>query len=265
MRTDGPVVVALDGSDRSAQTLRWGVDAAVKRRARLVVAHVVAPAVGPWTWAGAPAVPPDTDAVSDDLRAVCHSVAQAHPDLEVAAVLLQGSTVPALAEYSRDAQLLVAGTRSDQTAASLTISTALSWRARCPVALVRDERSTDGAVVVGVDASPDSWFAAGLAAREAVRRCVPLHVLHARRNGHDTQGRETALDVAADLAETYPGLDVRTILTDGDPVRALVEASRTAGLVVVGSRRLRGRRHLVGRRVARLASCPVLVVRDDVA
>lgn len=263
MRTDGPVVVALDGSDRSAHTLRWGVDAAVNRRARLVVAHVVAPAIGPWTWAGAPAVPPDVESVGDDLRAVCHSVAKAHPDLEVAAVLLQGSTVPALAEYSRDAQLLVAGT-SDQSSASLTISTALSWRARCPVALVRGEQRSGGAVVVGVDEKPDSWFAAGLAAREAVRRGTALHVLHARRSPHEDAGRDTALDVAADLALTYPSLDVRSVLVDGDPVQALVEESRTAGLVVVGARRLRGHRRLVGRRVARLAHCPVLVVRDDV-
>ncbi len=263
MRTDGPVVVALDGSDRSAATLRWGVDAAVTRRARLVVAHVVAPTVGPWTWAGAPAVAPDVASAADDLRVVCREVSRAHPDLDVAAVLLQGSTVPTLTEYSRDAQLLVAGTSTDQSPA-LTVSTALSWRARCPVALVRGDLGRSGAVVVGGDETPGSWFAAGLAAREALRRSAPLHVLHARRAGHGTDGRATALDVAADLAETYPSITVRTILADGDPVRALVDASRAAGLVVVGARRLRGRRHLVGRRVARLAACPVLVVRDDV-
>ena len=263
MRADGPVVVALDGSERSAQTLRWGVDAAVTRRARLVVAHVVAPSVGPWTWAGGMAVTPDVEAISGDLRAVCRDVAHAHPDLEVAAVLLQRATVPALAEYSQDAQLLVTGTHSVQP--SLAVSTALSWRARCPVALVRGECSTRGAVVVGVDASPDSWFAAGLAAREALRRDAPLHVLHAHRDKHDVQGRATALDVAADLAETYPSITVRTILAEGDPVHALVEASRTAGLLVVGARRWRWRRRLVGRRVARLASCPVLVVRDEFA
>ena len=263
MRADGPVVVALDGSERSAQTLQWGVDAAVTRRARLVVAHVVAPSVGPWTWAGAMAVPADVDAITAELRAVCRQVAEAHPDLEVAGVLLQGSTVPALAAYSQDAQLLVTGTRPAQP--PLAVSTALSSRARCPVALVRGAGAAHGAVVVGVDESPDSWFAAGLAAREALRRSVPLHVLHARHGRDDVQGRAMALDVAADLAETYPSITVRTILAEADPVSALVEASRTAGLVVVGARHRHWRRRLVGRRVARLADCPVLVVRDEFA
>ncbi|WP_444665334.1 universal stress protein [Cellulomonas sp. CW35] len=262
MRIDGPVVVAVDGTERSVRTLRWGIEAAVQRRARLVVAHVAAPAVGPWTWAGAPAVPADDDALVGELRQVCTRVARAHPDLDVTAVLLHGSTVPALTEYTRDAQLLVTGRRGAPPA-TLTVGTALSWRARCPVAIVREDLVTSGPVVVGVDETPGSWFAAGLAAREARHRGVPLHVLHARRPHDDDAGRRTALDVAADLAETYPDLPVRTFLSDGDPVRALVEASRTAGLLVVGSRQVRGWRRLVGRRVARLASCPVLVVRDE--
>ncbi|UJP39017.1 universal stress protein [Cellulomonas palmilytica] len=262
MRIDGPVVVAVDGTQRSARTLRWGVEAAVQRRARLVVAHVAAPAVGPWTWAGAPAVPPDDDALADELRQVCSTVARDHPDLEVTAALLHGSTVPALTEYTRDAQLLVTGRRGSQPA-TLTVGTALSWRARCPVAIVREDLVTSGPVVVGVDDTPGSWFAAGLAAREAQHRGVPLHVLHVRRTRDDDAGRRTALDVAADLAETYPTLPVRTFLSDGDPVRTLVDASRTAGLVVVGTHQVRGLRRLVGRRVAGLASCPVLVVRDE--
>jgi len=271
MRIDGPVVVALDGTERSARTLRWGVQAAVGRGAPLVVAHVATVAVGPWTWAGAAPVPPDEDALADELRGVCRTVADAHPDLAVSAVVLRGATVPALTELSRDAQLLVAGARTNQTPV-LTVSTALSWRARCPVALVRGRLATSGTdegaepgdpVVVGVDDSPESWLAAGLAAREALRRGVPLHVLHAAPRDAAPGDRVAALDLAADLADTYPALTVRTVLVDADPVRALVDASRTAGLVVVGARRLRLHRPLVGRRVARLASCPVLVVRDE--
>jgi len=262
MRIDGPVVVAVDGTGHSSGTLRWGVEAAVQRRARLVVAHVAAPTVGPWTWAGAPAAPSDDEALVRELRELCTRVARSHPELDVTAVLLRGSTVPALAEYARDAQLLVTGRRGSPTV-PLTVGTALSWQARCPVALVdHDERPTSGPVVVGVDATPGSWFAAGLAAREAVRRGAPLHVLHAQRSAQDTQGRTTALDLAADLARTYPELEVRTFLTEGDPVQALVRASRSAGLLVVGAR-AHGWRRIVGRRVARLSACPVLVVRDE--
>ncbi|MCR6690041.1 universal stress protein [Cellulomonas sp.] len=265
MRIDGPVVVAVDGTDRSAATLRWAAGAAVRRETRLVVAHVVSPPVGPWMWAGVPAVPVDEESLLRELRAACTAVAEAHPGLRVEGVLLHGPTVPTLTRFSADAQLLVAGTRHDG-AAVLTIGTALSWRARCPVALVRGGvRAPEGPVVVGVDGTPGSWLAAGLAAREARRLGRALHVLHACRPGEDDEGRSIALDVAADLAQTYPDLEVRTLLADGDPVPCLVAASRTAGLLVVGAhrwRRTRGR--LVGRRVAPRAACPVLVVRDEV-
>jgi len=269
MRIDGPVVVALDGSEHSAQTLRWGAQAAARRGAALVVAHVATVPVGPWTWSGAAPVPPDEDALADELRDACRTVVHSHPELTVSAVILRGATVPALTELSRDAQLLVTGARADRGPV-LTVSAALSWRARCPVALVRPRAQCapggddpGGPVVVGVDDSPESWLAAGLAAREAGRRGVPLHVLHAAAAATSPADRLAALDLATDLADTYPALTVRTVLVDDDPVSALVAASRTAGLLVVGARRLRLSRRLVGRRVARLASCPVLVVRDE--
>ncbi|MBT0995095.1 universal stress protein [Cellulomonas sp. DKR-3] len=270
MRIDGPVVVAVDGAPGSERTLRWGVAAALRRGARLVVAHVAVPPVA-WSWGGAPAVPPDDEGVLAELRAVCGQIARAHPGLHVQGVLLHGPTVPALTSYAADAQLLVAGTR-DGRRAGRGVGRALSWRARCPVALVRaraagdDEPAADlrpGPVVVGVDGTAASWLAAGLAAREALRDGRALHVLHAWRPGSDDAARQAAAELASDLAVTYPALVVRALLVEADPVDALVEQSRTAGLVVVGARRwwvTRG--GVVGRRVAHRAGCPVLVVRD---
>jgi len=51
----------------------------------------------------------------------------------------------------------------------------------------------------------------------------------------------------------------------GHPVRALVDASRDADLVIVGSRGLRAFEALgsVSERVAHQAECSVLVVRPD--
>ena len=231
MRVDGPVVVALDGTPGSERTLRWGVAAALRRGARLVVAHVVVPPAT-WSWAGAPAVPSDEDAVLEELRSVCRAVARAHPALQVEGVLLRGPTVPALTAYAADAQLLVAGTR-DGRRSGLGVGRALSWRARCPVALVRAPVApaapvtspVTGPIVVGVDGTPASWLAAGLAAREALRDGRPLHVLHAWRTGADDAARDAAADLAADLAGTYPALVVRAVLVQGDPVDALVEQS----------------------------------------
>ena len=52
MRADGPVFVALDGTAHSGQTLRWGVDEAVRRRARLLLVRVVEDAwqATAWSW-----------------------------------------------------------------------------------------------------------------------------------------------------------------------------------------------------------------------
>jgi nucleotide-binding universal stress UspA family protein len=85
-------------------------------------------------------------------------------------------------------------------------------------------------LVVGVDASPGSEPAVAWARAEAARRGVPLERL----------------------------------ATDGDPVAALVDASRTADLVVLGSRGRSGfgdsELGSIAHRVAVQAHCPVVVV-----
>lgn len=75
---------------------------------------------------------------------------------------------------------------------------------------------------------------------------------------------EQALAVAERLAERL-GVPLRTVRADDDPVGELVEAARDAGLLVVGSRGLRGLRALgsVSERVAHRATCSVLVVRPE--
>ena len=72
-------------------------------------------------------------------------------------------------------------------------------------------------------------------------------------------------ETVAGLCEKYPDVVVTETYRRGEPVRRLVEASREASLVVVGSR---GRRMLatnllgsVSRGVAERAYCPVAVVR----
>lgn len=72
-------------------------------------------------------------------------------------------------------------------------------------------------------------------------------------------------ETVAGLCEKYPDVAVTESYRRGEPVRRLVEASRDASLVVVGTR---GRRMLattllgsVSRGVVERAYCPVAVVR----
>lgn len=136
-------------------------------------------------------------------------------------------------------------------------------------------------VVVGVDGSPPSLVAAEHAARAAVQRSRPLHLVHGYlhplgygvpANPYDlglpapTEDAQKMLEqAAADLVGRWPGLAVEVRQVAGGPGATLVEESRRAELVVVGSRGLGGFAGLllgsVGTQVASHAHCPVLVVR----
>ncbi|KKK06049.1 universal stress protein [Micromonospora sp. HK10] len=139
----------------------------------------------------------------------------------------------------------------------------------------------DRPVVVGVDGSPTSLTAAGYAADVAVARSRPLLVVHGYLhplgygvplNPYDlgvpapTEESRQMLDrVAAELAEARPGLRVAVRQVAGGPGATLVEESRRADLVVVGSRGIGGFTGLllgsVSGQVTQHAHCPVLVVR----
>ena len=144
-------------------------------------------------------------------------------------------------------------------------------------------------IVVGVDGSDASGAALRWAAEEARFRAVPLVVVHAWSfvpaqpigdpgllavPAGDIAGQLEAESVAARsiLAEGVaaalgddPGLEVEQQLVESDPGDALVAASESAELVVVGSHGRSGLRAAllgsVSRHVASHAACPVVVVK----
>ncbi|WP_030488453.1 universal stress protein [Micromonospora chokoriensis] len=138
-------------------------------------------------------------------------------------------------------------------------------------------------VVVGVDGSPSSLVAAEHAARAALLRSRPLHLVHGflhplgygvPLNPYDLgvpapseEAQKMLERTAAELADRWPGLVVEVRQVAGGPGITMVEESRRADLVVVGSRGLGGFAGLllgsVGAQVAAHAHCPVLVVRPD--
>ncbi|WP_405433915.1 universal stress protein [Micromonospora sp. NBC_00617] len=138
-------------------------------------------------------------------------------------------------------------------------------------------------VVVGVDGSPSSLVAAEHAACVAKLRSRPLRLVHGYLhplgygvplNPYDlgvpapsAQAQEMLERTAADLTDRWPGLTVEVRQVAGGPGATMVEESRRADLVVVGSRGLGGFAGLllgsVGAQVAAHAHCPVLVVRPD--
>ena len=138
-------------------------------------------------------------------------------------------------------------------------------------------------VVVGVDGSPSSLVAAEHAARAAVLRSRPLLLVHGYLhpsgygvplNPYDVgvpapseEAQRMLERTAAELTGRWPGLAVEVRQVLGGPGATMIEESRRAELVVVGSRGLGGFTGLllgsVGAQVAAHAHCPVLVVRPD--
>ncbi|OLT55083.1 universal stress protein [Cellulosimicrobium sp. CUA-896] len=126
------------------------------------------------------------------------------------------------------------------------------------------------AVLVGVDGSTTSAKAVERAVREAALRGAALHIVFVAPRTDVREQGACVLDAAADRAARVDRhVRVRTTLRSGAPVAVLLEAARTAEVVVVGTRRLGTRRPRpdeavacgsVSTRVAAAAAVPVVVV-----
>ncbi|TDD43645.1 universal stress protein [Saccharopolyspora elongata] len=144
----------------------------------------------------------------------------------------------------------------------------------------------DGGVVVGVDSSASSLRALIVAAEEARRRSVPLHVVRAwsfrtaprpadcppnvvpsMDEFQQSVLADTERIVANKLGE-HPDLPVHIHVVHSPSPQALLSASRGADLLVVGHRGRGGFAGLmlgsVAEQCVRHAACPVLVVRPSV-
>jgi nucleotide-binding universal stress UspA family protein len=136
-------------------------------------------------------------------------------------------------------------------------------------------------VTVGLDGSRESLAAAEWAAREALRRELPLRLLYVQEtDSHpkvlselDPEARERweglPDETAADLVRRHPGLEAAVERLAGRPAEVIGNAAGEAGLLVLGSR---GRGTLAGFLVGSVAlstvahvGCPVVLVRAGTA
>jgi nucleotide-binding universal stress UspA family protein len=138
-------------------------------------------------------------------------------------------------------------------------------------------------VVAGVDGSEQGWSALAWAADEASRRGARLRVLHAGDEpSEDPRTASDATPSVADRAQAiveaartrvavrHPSLEVRVDTSPDQAPYALIEASCSADLLVVGAQGVGGptRSRALGsvsQRCIRYAHCPVVVVRGEVA
>lgn len=265
------VVVGVDGSEANLGALRYAVAEATATGAALKLVHVV-PDMVPIS----PVVPCSQAEVDESgheilLRAkeVVHELA---PGIAVEAWLHHGTRPAELVHGADGARALVVGRDGRPLLERLVrgdTATGVAARAGVPVVEVPadwqprpDEaerlvvaavkRPTHAAVLLA-----DAFELAG----ERDATLVVLHVVESRTFGPE-RVRETTIEVEGVLRDwraRYPDVKVEVRVVHDRPGDALVEASRTADVVVVGRR---GATHLglTARAVLRSAHCPVRVL-----
>jgi nucleotide-binding universal stress UspA family protein len=137
------IVVGVDGSPDAARALRWALDEARRRDARLLLVHGVEIGV-------AAASPYGSGVVLEQLQeagaeVLAETVASVRAEgVEVDGRVEVGSAAHALIEASREAELLVVGCRGHGGFSGLllgSVSAACAHHAHCPVVVVRPEES----------------------------------------------------------------------------------------------------------------------------
>ncbi|NJQ00204.1 universal stress protein [Streptomyces zingiberis] len=287
-----PVVTGVDGSAHSLAALDWAVDEAARRGAVLRLVHADGRPADGTTGPDAPARPPAAPPPAERLLAEAADRARRrNPAVGVVTESVPGDPVLVLVEAGRDAAMLVTGSRGRGAVAGLllgSVSPAVAVRSGRPVVVVRpraDGRSaaseTGAPVVLGAGDAGEGSAAARFALREAAARSTALLAVRAWHRPHEqirhpllTGSPSAAEEEQAEwlLGETlraprreYPRVEVGHRVDEGPAHQVLLDASRSAALLVVGAH---GRAdHGAGLRlgkvthaVLRHAECPVAVV-----
>lgn len=293
--TDPPVtdrvVVGVDGSEHSLRALDRAVDEAGLRGAELEIVCGRTPVGrGP-----TPETQVDRERVLKAAQQVVESVAERAreraPDLGIVRSPTDEPAVDALVRASRNAILTVVGTRGHGGFAGLllgSVSLRLAAHTAGPLMVVRGDAAKvepeSGArdTLVGLK-SKASAEAVRFGFEDAVRRRAGLRVLHAWMYQpipsialqlppkEDTEERDAARalvrDAVAPFSREHPEVRVSADELRKSPATALIEASRTAGVLVLSARRAHGRFGLqlgpVTHAALHHAHCPVVLVPTD--
>ncbi|MFM9442458.1 universal stress protein [Streptomyces acidiscabies] len=253
------VTVGLDGSPESLAAAEWAASLGLPLKLLQVWEPVPAP------MAQAPLLGPETHQHWTDRipREAAAGLRQRHPGIEVTGEHLSGSPADVLSRASKEAELLVLGSRGlGGVSGFLLGSVGLSVLAHAqrPVVFVRSHwQEPHRPVVLGLDTDhPDSTLI-DFAFDAAARRAVPLRVVHAwNPSPYIAYGtpdspplhEALALDDAEALADAvrpwrqkFPDVEAVEESRYGSAAAHLVAAAREASLVVVGRR---GRRSPFG-------------------
>ena len=287
------ILVGVDGSSASTVAVDWAARDATMRKVPLTLVNVLDLPMATTVRGFPMPMPPEymqwqqdegRKVLNDTLKTVEDRTRQIGP-LDVSSELMIGPPVPTLVELSKDAAMVVVGSHGRGALARRlfgSVSTGLVHHAHCPVAVIPDQdplmpHPSQAPILVGIDGSRASESAIAIAFDEASWRGVELIALHAWsdtamyefRVPDWSQVRSDAEELLAErLAgweERYPDVNVCRVVECDQPARQLLEQSKSAQLVVVGSHGRGGFTGMllgsVSTAVVHAARTPVIVAR----
>lgn len=254
MHTESPVVVGIDGSPASLSALHWAVPVAERYRAPLHLVYAVGAPIDYGPGLGV-TVAFDNQAMRADGEATlieAANLAREQADgLEIIRTVVDPAPEPVLIGRSKDARMVVVGTRGlGAVGRGLlgSVSTSLARHAHCPVAVIPapEPGAADPAgrpVVVGVDGSGCSMEAIDIAFEEASRRAVGLVAVttwseffrYESRPAMQERAQAMQAESLAGRTERYPDVPVTHVVAEDRPARRILAEADRAQLVVVGS------------------------------
>ncbi|MEU4292679.1 universal stress protein [Kribbella sp. NPDC026596] len=256
------VVVGIDGAPDCESAIRWGAAEAAARGAGLHLVHAFV-----WTEFRVPVGPseaaPGLRAYADQIVAEALEVARKFaPGVPVTAERVDGFPAPVLLAESRNAGLIVIGSRDAGRALGLLVGSTgleLAAHARCPVVAVRpnEDAVVGSRVVIGYDGSAAAAAAVDFGLEYARRHELVARIVTVRAEDDDH-------DLTAALRAREDARTAELIEVTGHPAELLLEWSADAQLLVVGSRGRGGFAGLllgsVSQTMLHQAPCPVTII-----
>ena len=258
----GSVLVGTDGSPMADRAVDWAAEEAQRRGVALHILYAF-----PWVseakaWEFTP--PAELSENGETIVAgAAERVTARFSSLTVTTRVIVKDPAIALVAASRSAELVVVGARGlgeDDEGLMGSVAQKVAAHANSAVVVVRGTTPEDGPVVVGMDPVEGAPEALEYAFQEATRRGVRLVVVQGAQDdaafpdfpdavlsGHYDEAAGKYAKVTAERLNEwhrrFPEVSFELRLVRERPVKALVQAAKEAGIVVVGSR---GRTGLTG-------------------
>ncbi|HEV2635691.1 MAG TPA: universal stress protein [Actinocrinis sp.] len=253
-QTAGRIVVGVDFSENAVRAADWAAREAADRGLELHVVHALdlPGAMGELT-EPAGYVKAGHVAGENLLGKIVAVIREKDPGLTVTSEVSELDAAQTLVQLSRNAQLIVTGTRGHGGFAGMllgSVSLKLAAHAHCPAVVVRGEQAGEplNEIVLGVEsdqAEAPIRFAFETAAKlgatlTAVRAWWPQTGYGGYYFVEDLEGREEAekadmADLLKAVRADYPEVTVTTATVRGNAVPMLIGASQGTRLLVVGS------------------------------